>query len=63
MTRFLVWTAIIGLSLYDMACEAFGWPTVTSVVRTINDDSGWLLAWGLAAIWMHWFLFALIGRN
>ena len=48
------------LVVYDVIAIANGWSTISAQVRVINEDSGWLVAWAIAGLWLHWFFFPLM---
>jgi hypothetical protein len=55
VTRIVIYLTIFGLVAYDLYCVAEDMPTISAQVRTINAESGWLIALGLIVLWLHWF--------
>ena len=56
MTRILVWSILIFSAAYDIVCALLGWPTISAVVRQIDNELGCLLRWTILALWCHWFV-------
>lgn len=54
-TRVVIYATIGLLVAYDIVCAVKGWKTITSQVRWLNDQTGWLVAIGWAGLWLHFF--------
>ena len=49
---------VVGASLIlDAVCLKMGWPTNSATMRQIDRDSGHLVMWMWAALWLHWFAY------
>jgi len=56
VVRIVIVSVILGLSALDIALIASGRASITSQCRWLNEQSGWLLALILGAIWIHLFI-------
>lgn len=54
-TRTIIYAALGILIGYDLFCAIYGWRTISAEIRQVNSDTGWLIALGWAALWLHWF--------
>ena len=59
-THVIVWFTLVGLIAYDVCAFVFRWTTISDTLRQINQQTGWLLAFLMLAVWFHLFLFDLI---
>jgi hypothetical protein len=55
MTRLILYAVTLFLIIYDLACMAFGWPTLSYQIRASDEELGGLIRFGILALWMHWF--------
>lgn len=66
-----LWTALIlmitAAVLAGWECITFATPTdsdsISAVVRSANRASGGLVALGIGALWVHWFLIEMLPRG
>ncbi len=54
-TRILVLAIIAICIIYDLCCMIRGWPTISAVVRVMDEQSGGIIKWFWLALWLHWF--------
>jgi len=60
IARIVVLSVIAALVGLDIVLIALGYASISSQVTKLNQQSGWLLALGLAALWGHWFAVPLL---
>jgi hypothetical protein len=55
----LEWGLVVlaaALGVADALLEATGNPTISASVRSLNQKSSGLAQWGLAGLWLHFFI-------
>jgi hypothetical protein len=59
IARIVVLSVIAALVGLDIVLISLGYASISSQCTTLNRQSNWLLALGLAALWLLWFIVPL----